>query len=110
MPTAGEQKQSMTQHRFHGHVTLASGATRRYELTAPSRTAAIRMAIAMHPGARCGSARSSEPGPAAAVTTAAPVADPVPDADPTSMDGCSDLSPETGQNPCASPRGMTFQV
>ena len=40
--------------------------------------------------------RSSEPGPAAAVTTAAPVADPVPDADPTSMDGCSDLTLNRG--------------
>lgn len=38
--------------------------------------------------------RSSDPGPAA--TSAAPPADPVPDPDPTSAEGCSDLSLNRG--------------
>lgn len=46
---------------FWGHITLSSGATQRYELQAPCRQAAARMAIAMHPGARCASARSTDP-------------------------------------------------
>lgn len=48
---------------YRGHVTFRSGTCRAYELTAESRDAAIRAAIAAHPGAVKASARPAHNAP-----------------------------------------------